>query len=218
MTNTTLPSGTPAHVRRTEGATRGLVVIPDIGGLRPLFTDMADRLADEHGWSVAVFEPWPSDPGPTVDERLTKVGTLDDARMGADAAAAADLLAVEPVAIMGFCMGGMFAIKAAAAGRFDRAVAFYGMVRLRPEWATATNAEPLAVLDAAVDPAPVLLLVGTDDGFVPEADADALARRPGTEVVRYPGAEHGFVHDPTRPTHRAADAADAWARVAGFLA
>jgi dienelactone hydrolase len=40
----------------------------------------------------------------------------------------------------------------------------------------------------------------------------------GVEVVRYEGAEHGFVHDPARPTHRPADAADAWARALAFLA
>ena len=37
------------------------------------------------------------------------------------------------------------------------------------------------------------------------------------EVVIYEGADHGFVHDPSRPTHRADDAADAWARAIAFL-
>jgi carboxymethylenebutenolidase len=36
-------------------------------------------------------------------------------------------------------------------------------------------------------------------------------------VVLYPEGEHGFVHDPERPIHRAADAADAWRRVLAFL-
>ena len=31
------------------------------------------------------------------------------------------------------------------------------------------------------------------------------------------GAEHGFIHAPERPTHRADDAADAWRRVLAFL-
>lgn len=216
MTTTTLPSGTACYVARSEGASRGLVVIPDIGGLRPLFTEMCDRLATEHGWSVVAFEPWDEDPGPTIEDRMAKVGTLDDARITADAAAAADLLAVDPVAVLGFCMGGMFSIKQAAAGRYDRAVSFYGMVTLPEHWSTATNAEPLAVLEAG-DPVPVLLLVGTEDGFVPEADVAALEARPEAEVVRYPGADHGFVHDADRPAHRPVDAADAWGRVAAFL-
>ncbi len=37
------------------------------------------------------------------------------------------------------------------------------------------------------------------------------------EVVIYEGADHGFVHDASRPTHRAEDAADAWARAITFL-
>lgn len=212
---TTLPSGTAAYVARTEGAGRGLVIVPDIGGLRPLFTEMCDRLAAEHGWSVAAFEPWADDPGSTLEERLAAVGTLDDARIQADAAAAADLLGVDPVAVLGFCMGGMFALKGAANPRFDRAVSFYGMVRLPEHWSTATVAEPLTVL-AGGDPAPILMIVGTDDPWVPDADADDLAAT-GAEVVRYQGADHGFVHDADRPAHRADDATDAWRRAAAFL-
>jgi carboxymethylenebutenolidase len=36
-------------------------------------------------------------------------------------------------------------------------------------------------------------------------------------VLRYEGAEHGFVHDPGRPTHRPDDAADAWDKALAFL-
>jgi len=36
-------------------------------------------------------------------------------------------------------------------------------------------------------------------------------------VVSYEGAEHGFVHDASRPAHRADDAADAWRQVVSFL-
>ena len=215
MSSTTLPSGTPAHVALAPGATRGLVVVPDIGGLRPLFTEMGDRLAAEHGWSVACFDTWAGRAETTIEERMASAGSLDDARIAADAAAAADLLGVEPVAVMGFCQGGMFSLKAAASGRFDRAVSFYGMVRLPEHWSTATMAPPLEVL-AAGDPAPILMIVGTEDPWVPEADAADLEAT-GAEVVRYAGADHGFVHDADRPAHRADDAADAWRRVAAFL-
>jgi carboxymethylenebutenolidase len=50
-----------------------------------------------------------------------------------------------------------------------------------------------------------------------EALRDALAAVPGSEVVVYPEADHGFVHDPDRPAHRVEDAADVWARVLAFL-
>ena len=36
-----LPSGTPAELARPDGEpVRGLVLVPDIGGLRPLFDDL----------------------------------------------------------------------------------------------------------------------------------------------------------------------------------
>jgi carboxymethylenebutenolidase len=211
----TLPTGTPVHIARTEGATRGVVIIPDIGGLRPLFTDLCDRLAAENGWSVACFEPWPGRTGMDLEERLASVGTLDDDVVLGDLIAAADELGVEPVAALGFCMGGMFALKAAATGRVDRAVSFYGMVRLPGHWSTETVGEPLEALATELV-APILMIVGTEDPWVPAADADALEAT-GAEVVRYEGADHGFVHDADRPAHHAGHAADAWSRVAAFL-
>jgi carboxymethylenebutenolidase len=61
-----------------------------------------------------------------------------------------------------------------------------------------------------------MAIIGTADHFTPAADvleAEAL----GVEIVRYEGAEHGFVHDASRPAHRVNDAADAWQRVISFL-
>lgn len=216
MSSTTLPSGTSAYVASTPGATRGVVIVPDIGGLRPLFTEMCDRLAAEHGWSVGVFDSWHGRSETTIEEKMAAAGSLDDARVLGDAVATADLLGVEPVAVIGFCQGGMFSLKGAADDRFDRAVSFYGMVRLPEGWVSDTMAEPLAVL-AAGDPGPILLIAGTEDPYVPAADAADLEAT-GAEVVIYEGAEHGFVHDSDRPAHREADAADAWRRVAEFLA
>ena len=57
--------------------------------------------------------------------------------------------------------------------------------------------------------------------YTPAADIEALraawANRPDCEIVVYDEAEHGFVHAPERPAHRADDAADAWRRVLAFL-
>jgi len=211
-----LPSGTACYVAGGDTPSRGVVIVPDIGGLRPLFTDLCDRLAAENDWAVACFEPWPGRTDLPIETRLEVAGTLDDSALLGDAVAAADLLAVSPVAILGFCMGGSFALKGAATGRFDRAVSFYGMVRLPEHWSTVTLGEPLEVLAASDDPAPILMVCGTADPWVPVDDLDTLAAR-GAEVVRYEGADHGFVHDPSRPAHRPVDAADAWARVGVFL-
>ncbi|HET6949566.1 MAG TPA: dienelactone hydrolase family protein [Acidimicrobiales bacterium] len=209
----TLPSGTPAEIAHPPGEpTRGLVVVPDIGGLRPLFDDLVARLAAENGWTVCAFELWPGrDDLPTLADRMAAGGSVEDERVLGDAAAAADATGVEPVGIIGFCMGGMYTLKAAGTGRFHAAAAFYGMGRVPDMWRSPTQGEPLAAL-ARAGACPTLHIAGTADPWVPEADLVALEAA-GVEVVRYEGADHGFVHDPSRPSHRAGDAADAWRRV-----
>ena len=59
-------------------------------------------------------------------------------------------------------------------------------------------------------------LLGNLTPTAPDA-AKAKAEELRAEVVRYEGAEHGFVHDPGRPAHRPDDAADAWRRAIAFL-
>ncbi|MGK2948781.1 MAG: dienelactone hydrolase family protein [Acidimicrobiales bacterium] len=215
---TTLPSGTPVEIARPADGRppqRGLVLIPDIGGLRPLFDEHAQRLADEQGWAVAAVEPWPGREDLTLEDRLASVATIDDHALLADLAAAADVLGVEPVGLTGFCMGGMFTLKAAGTGRFHRAVAFYGMLRVPEHWRGEGTIEPLDAV-AAPGACPAMAVVGTVDQWTPPADV-AAAEAAGVRVVRYEGADHGFVHDPSRPAHRAADAADAWSRAIAFL-
>ncbi len=215
---TLLPSGTPVEIATPSDGrvpSQGLVLIPDIGGLRPLFDAHVQRLADEHGWSVAAVEPWPGREQLTLDERLASVATIDDAALLADLVAAADALAVEPVGITGFCMGGMFTLKAAGAGRFHRAVAFYGMLRVPEHWRGPGSIEPLEAV-VAHGACPAMAVIGTLDQWTP-ADDVAAAEAAGVTVVRYEGADHGFVHDDSRPAHRPADAADAWDRAIDFL-
>jgi dienelactone hydrolase len=62
----------------------------------------------------------------------------------------------------------------------------------------------------------VLSIIGERDRYTPPADVDALAMVPSVTIVRY-DAEHGFVHDANRPSHRPDDAADAWRRCFAFL-
>jgi carboxymethylenebutenolidase len=213
----TLPSGTPAEIARPDGpASRGLVVIPDIGSLRPLFDDHVARLAAENGWAVCAFDVWGGrDDLATLEDRLGAGGTLDDERVLGDAVAAADATGVDPVGIIGFCMGGMYTLKAAGTGRFDRAAAFYGMARVPDMWRSPTQGEPLAAL-ARPGAAPAIAIAGTVDPWLPAEDLDALEAA-GVEVVRYEGADHGFAHDPSRPAHRPDDAADAWRRAIAHL-
>jgi carboxymethylenebutenolidase len=215
---TTLASGTPVELARPadgRAPSRGLVLIPDIMGLRPLFDDHARRLADDNGWAVAVVEPWPGREDLPLEDRLQMVGTIDDRAFLADVAAAADLLEVDPVGVAGFCMGGMLTLKAAGTGRFHRAVAFYGMLTVPEHWRGDGAVEPLDAVKAP-GACPAMAIVGTVDQWTPPHDV-AAAEAAGVTVVRYEGADHGFVHDDSRPAHRPEDAADAWQKALAFL-
>jgi carboxymethylenebutenolidase len=214
---TNLPTGTTVEIASSDHPTRGVVVVPDIMGLRPLFDDMVARLASEYGWAVAAVEPFAGRESMSIEERMAAMAGLDDERQVSDLAAAAHLLDMEPVGILGFCMGGMYAMKAAATGRFDRAASFYGMNRVPEAWRGATQRDAIDVLAEAPGSAErILAIVGTADPYTPARDVDDLEAA-GATVVRYEGAEHGFVHDASRPAHRADDAADAWRRVTDWF-
>jgi carboxymethylenebutenolidase len=60
--------------------------------------------------------------------------------------------------------------------------------------------------------------VGGRDTMTPPDDVAALRTLADrVEIAFYPEAEHGFVHDPSRPSHRPDDAADAWSQAISFL-
>jgi dienelactone hydrolase len=214
----TLSSGTPAELatpQLLEAGTIGLVLFPDMFGLRPLFDDMCARLATEQGWAVCAPEPFPSLDDPSPEERFAAMSSLADDDLRADALAAADATGCERVVVTGFCMGGMLAFKAASYGRFARAAGFYGMIRTPDDWSGGPMSPAIDSL-ASPDRCPTLAIIGTADPYTPPRDVDD-AEALGVSVVRYEGAEHGFVHDASRPAHRADDAADAWRRVIAFL-
>lgn len=216
-----LENGTPVEVVHVEGATAGIVVFPDMWGLRPLFDDLAQELANTSGRSVAVIEPFANGGVPNADEpdALARRGAvlqgISDDRLLGDAVAAADLLNVDSVGVLGFCMGGMYALKSAGTKRFDHAAAFYGMIRTPEAWKSPGDGEPLDALDNR-GATKVMAVIGTVDPYTPADDVDELEKR-GVTVYRYEGADHGFVHDASRPTHRAEDAADAMNKFYAFL-
>lgn len=218
---TTLNSGTAVEVVKGTGDV-GLVIVPDIWGLRPLFSELCESVSERTGWSVACFETFPGLdlPGAEDPEGLAVRGEalrgITDTALLGDAVAAADATGAAVVNIIGFCMGGMYALKAAATGRFARVASFYGMAHVQESWLGDDHGDPVELLGQHRE-VPALEIVGTEDPFVPAehiADLEAV----GVTVHRYEGAGHGFVHDPSRPAHRPDDAADAWDKVLAFLA
>jgi carboxymethylenebutenolidase len=211
----TLPSGTEAEIAGISSE-MGLVIAPDIFGLRPLYDDMVARLASDWSMTVCAVEPFPGlDLGPDVEPRMAAVPGLDDDRHLADLEAAADATGGERVGLLGFCMGGMYCFKAARSDRFAKIASFYGMIRLPENWVGPSQGEPLTHL-AAGHPDRVLAIIGELDHYTPPGDVVALEAS-GVTVVRYPDAEHGFAHAPERPAHRPADAADAFQRARAWL-
>jgi carboxymethylenebutenolidase len=213
------------HARPDGMPKAGVVLHPDLGGLRPLFSDMARRLAT-HGFAVCSFEQFATRPESelgSIESRIWQVKELDDAQQLEIFSSAADLLVIEDnvtrVSALGFCMGGHYVFKAAASDRFDAAVAFYGMLRTPDDWrGPGHTIEPL---DVAAHMCPTLAIFGSIDQWTPAADIDALRAawqgRSDCEIVMVEGADHAFVHDPERDVHRAEDAAACWARAIDWM-
>lgn len=211
-----LESGRLIEMQLVDGARRGLVVFPDIFGLRPLFDDHVQRFATEWGLSTVAIEPFGATGGPeSLDERFAAVKALRDEDVFRDLAEAATATHCESVGLIGFCMGGMYCFKSAGLECFDRIAAFYGMIHLPDQWASPTQGEPLDYI-AAGDATKVLAIIGSADTWTPPEHVHDL-RATGVHVVEYAEAEHGFAHDVSRPAHRVADAADAFGRARTWL-
>ena len=76
--------------------------------------------------------------------------------------------------------------------------------------------------EAASLQTPWLGLFGDEDGSIPVADVEALREALGsapvaTEIVRYPGAQHGFHCDAREENYHAGAAADVWVRTLAWL-
>lgn len=210
----TLSSGTAAEVAG-ESSERGLVVVPDIMGLRPLFDDMVARLALE--WDCAVVAPnlYQGQEHLDLQGRHDAAGALTDERVLGDMIDAADATGAATVGAIGFCMGGMYVNKAVSTSRFHRLASFYGMIHVPPNWASDSQGDPLALVTAG-DAGSLLAVIGARDPYtLPDEVAELAAT--GASIAAYEEAEHGFVHAPDRPAHRPDDAADAWRRVGAWL-
>ena len=190
----------------------GIALHPDIMGLRPLFDEHCARLAWQ-GFTTCAIEPWPGQEDLPLEKRMDATFDLD--RVLGDLEAAADATDCERVGVLGFCMGGMQAFRAAGTGRFHRAVAFYGMI-VPPEAWRAPGRDPLDMLQKP-EACRTLAILGGNDTYTPPEDIAKLRELSNVETALYPEAEHGFAHAPERPTHRADDAADAWGRALDFF-
>ena len=200
----------------------GVVLYMDAFGPRPQLEEMAERIAHD-GYVVLVPNLFYREgPAPVVDtsdlmdpearaakfkvlmpmiRALTPELSAADSDAYLDYLAAHDQVTDEPVGVVGYCMGGAHALRAAAHRPDDvAAAALFHPARL----ATDEPDSPHLLVDRLQAEVYVAAAEG-DQGFPPEQQQrldDALTEAGVTHtVVQYGGAQHGFtmadtaVHD-----------------------
>lgn len=208
----------------------GVVVVPDVWGLSDHYRDVARRLAEE-GFSALALDVYRKTGRPELPDldaaqrwmrELPDPAVLETIQEGVDALAAHPAAEGRKVGVVGFCMGGKYALLAGCRCRGVSACApFYGMLSEPPERDRARK--PESALEAVPDLAcPLLGLYGEEDPMIPVEDVRELERRlPESgqpwEVKLYPGAGHAFFNDTREAMYRPEAARDAWSRLVPFL-
>lgn len=227
------PDGTADgyFVAPASGRHPGVIVWPDVMGIRPAFRQMADRLA-QSGYAVLTINPFYRSvkgeflkPGesfaqPAVREKVGPWRALltPDA-VERDAAAYLAVLDKQPevnlkrgVGTTGYCMGGPFTFRTAAInpGRVRAVGSFHGggLVTEKPD-------SPHLLIPRTK--ASYLIAIADNDDKRAPVEKDVLrrafadAKRPA-EVEVYAGAMHGWTV-PGGEVYNAAQAARAWSRL-----
>jgi carboxymethylenebutenolidase len=204
-------SGLFGYIAEPEkGARNGALILPTIFGVNDFVRSFADTLAHA-GLSAVVWDinsglPLTSD----YQECIKRARTLTDASVAGMVTRWLDTMlgefALSSVAIVGFCIGGRFALLQAARDKRLRgcAVAYPSIESPR-----LANQENDAVALAADIAGPVhMLRPGNDHVTTPdtyEALTQVLLKRSApTTIQLYPEAEHGFMHRKTTEANIAA--------------
>lgn len=204
----------------------GVVVVPSVHGPNDYLAAVARRLKSS-GYAALVYDLYSrgDHPGDLSDPSLIQraVASLPDDRVTGDVVAAGEALANEletEVAVLGFCVGGLYAFLAGCSDRFVAAVDFYGMIRYAPGIAESKAGDPIECVPELK--APLLAHFGTLDPWCSNSDVDEFrvhlaGQKKVHEVYSYPGAGHAFDEFHRREVYRPVAAADAWRRSIDFL-
>ena len=227
------PDGTADayFVHPAKGKFPGVLIWPDIFGLRPTFKDMATRLA-ESGYSVLVINPfYRSQKAPTAPDHadfndpatrqalMALAGTLNATTAVTDAKAFVAFLDKQPsvdnkrkMGTTGYCMGGPFVLRTAAEfpARVGAGATFHGggLVTDKPDSPHLLIPEMKAHF--------LIAIAENDDTRQPEAkdvlrDSFAKAGLPA-EIEVYAGTLHGWC-PPDAHVYNQAQAEKAWSRM-----
>jgi carboxymethylenebutenolidase len=194
----------------------GVIVIQEWWGLTTHIAHMADRLAGE---GYVALAPDLYGGATTHDEgealqlllELPVDRATRDLRGAVDYLLARDEVVGETIGVVGFCMGGSFALQLAVqeGGTIAAAVAFYPVGYMPDDYAGLQ--------------APVLIHIADDDQINPPGLAEELNEkisaggRSKPEIDHYP-AGHAFLNDENLlGTYEAEQAKIAWDRTIAFL-
>lgn len=227
--NVTTPDGVADcyFVHPAGGRAAGVLVWPDIFGLRPAFRNMGKRLA-ESGYAVLVVNPfYRVKKAPTaeaggatpIQELMPLARALNETTQMTDAKAFIGWLDGQPsvakdrkVGTQGYCMGGPIAFRSAAAApdRVGAVASFHG-------GGLVTDAPNSPHLQAAKSKAQFLVAIAENDDTRAPNDKAVLketfakANLPA-EIEVYAGAAHGWCPPDSR-VYNEAQAEKAWSRL-----
>ena len=205
-----------------------VIVIQEAFGVNDHIEDVTRRFADAgfHAIAPALFHRSGGGTAPYDDfsKVLPMFEGLDDPAILMDVDATIEHLhgagfTDDHIGIVGFCMGGRVTFLVALRRALGAAVGFYGggIVTGRfPQF-------PTLIGESAGLQTPWLGLFGDADAGIPVDDVEQLRTTldrdapVAHDIVRYPGAEHGF-HCDVRPSYHAEAAADAWRRTLDWFA
>ncbi len=204
-----------------------IVLLPAIAGVNDYIRGTAARLKAA-GYRVEIVDYFAGSTPPDVStpekiaaavESLPDAAVLGRVRSVLERLRRSRAAAGARVGLLGFCIGGMYAMLAACELEGIAAAAnYYGTIR----YASLSANKPVSPIDRIPAlRAPLLAHYGTADRFVPWADVEALERRltdagKPFELFRYRGAPHAFDED-FRPAWRPVAAREAWSRTLTFL-
>src|SRR5215510_12697998 len=216
-----------AHAARASKPTgAGMVVIPDVRGLHPYYTELADRFAEVGVDAVAIdffARTAPSDDRGESFDFMSQVPLTKPETLQADIASAVAYLRsadggnVRSLYSVGFCFGGALSYLQAASGLgYAGVIGFYGWplgLKRWPEKPKPIDAVPRYTC-------PVLSIFGGADEGIPQADVDLFDAACKKAKIKhdstvYPGAPHSFFD--RKQSEFAEASADAWRRVQAFV-
>jgi len=227
--NITTPDGSADcyFVRPASGTAPGVLIWPDIFGLRPAFRQIGKRLA-QSGYSVLVVNPfYRTKKAPTaeagaatpIDQVRPLAQALNETTNMTDAKAfiawldgQSSVAKNRKMGTQGYCMGGPMAFRTAAAvpGRVGAVATFHG-------GGLVTDKPNSPHLQAAKSHAQFLICIAESDDKRSPNDKDALketfakAKLPA-EIEVYTGTAHGWC-PPDSHVYNEPQAEKAWSRL-----